>query len=382
MPRPWPSLFLLLEAAALALLLPRTRPSAPPSPALETPRKGVRVLAVGDLMTHHDVKLAAEHSGGFAPLWEGLRPLLAQADLCIVNLETPIAPNTGAPGAPYRFNAPAALAQALAASGFQVAVTANNHAVDQGARGVLETLGHLKAAGVDAVGTGRSPEEAEAGLLLEREGLRLALLACTDVHYPGFRGSPGRPSVSVLDLDAVAARIRARAAEADAVLVSVHWGFEEQHAPSPRQWAVAQALVAAGADLVLGHHPHVLQPLAWVEAGGRKGLVAFSLGNFISNQNRHYRDETDPVAQGDARDGAALCVEIVRRPQGGRGVHLLHPRVVPLWTTNNWRTWSLGREARREIRVVSAGASGEASGLLERRRNRALEILGRAVPVE
>ncbi|MBI3130426.1 MAG: CapA family protein [Acidobacteria bacterium] len=334
--------WLLILGLGLGLFLPRGLPRPePPPPPPPPPSRAFTLAAVGDIMMHQDVKRAAE-TLGFDGLWSDVAPLLKGADLAFGNLETPVAPTSGRPGVPFVFNAPEGLPAALRTAGWNVVSTANNHAFDQGSKGVRETLQRLEGAGMLQVGSGPTQADAERPLWLERNGLKIALLACTDIFNVDLNGDAGAPWVHPLDLERVLPAIRAARAEADVVIVSVHWGNEYQHQPSPRQLAAARALVGAGVDLIIGHHPHVLQPLAWVEAEGRKGLVAYSLGNFISNQDRTWRPG-QPVPEGDNRDGAMLQVRFLK-PQGAP--LSIEGGVEPLWTENSW-----GRPGPRVIRV-------------------------------
>ena len=339
----------------------RTRkPEAPPPP------QPVRVtlVAVGDLLMHQDVKRAAqENAGGFQSLWGDLKPLFQQADLVFGNLETPIAPTSGVPGRPFVFNAPAELPDALKASGFTVLSTANNHAYDQGTKGVLETLERLDAAGLAGIGSGRDQAQADRLCILERKGIRIAFLAFTDLFNINLNQAGKGPWVRPLDHSALGV-VRAARSQSDLVVVSVHWGIEYEHQPRPHQRDMAARLIGVGADLIIGHHPHVLQPLEWVEAEGRRGAVAYSLGNFISNQDRKY-EEGMAVAEGDNRDGAALVAVLQKDPHGA--TRLESVRAEPLWTENNWSAFASGQATRREIRVVRATPSG---GLLGKRRTR------------
>lgn len=334
---------------ALLALLPgcgRGRAAAPPP---EPPR--LTLVAVGDILMHQDVKAAAAQApGGFPALWADLVPLFQGADLAFGNLETPVAPATGRPGVPFQFNAPEGLPAALRASGFTVLSTANNHAFDQGPRGVRETLDRLRAERLLALGSGEDRARAEAVHWVERQGFRVALLGFTDLFNVDLNRKAEEPWVRPLDLEPALAAVRAVRAQADLVVVSVHWGNEYQTRPSRRQQDLAQALVGAGCDLILGHHPHVLQPVAWLAAEGRRGLVAYSLGNFISNQDRMYRAAEAPVAAGDSRDGAALQVRFERDAEGRAVVREAH--LEPLWTLNNW-----GQGAPRDIRVIRVGAA-------------------------
>lgn len=313
----------------------------PPPPAAPPPTYRATLVAVGDIMMHQDVKRSAE-TFGFDHLWAEVSPLLKAADVAFGNLETPVAPKGGRPGVPFVFNAPAELPGALVAAGWTVVSTANNHAFDQGPKGIQETLERLEAAGLGHAGSGATRAEAEAPRFLERNGLRIALLAFTDIFNVDLNGKPEAPWVRPLDLEEALPAVRAARAQADAVVVSVHWGNEYQHQPSPRQREAARRLVGAGADVILGHHPHVLQPVAWVDAEERRGLVAYSLGNFISNQDRMWRPG-HPTPEGDNRDGALLRVHLARDAQGALTVT---GEVEPLWTENSW-----GRGGPRVIRV-------------------------------
>ena len=319
-----------------------------------------RLAAVGDIMMHEDVKLAGRASpDGLQGLWADVSPLLREADLAFGNLETPVAPATGRPGVPMRFNAPEDLPAALRASGFTVLATANNHAYDQGPRGVRETLERLEAERFLTAGTGRTRAEAEATRFLDVQGLRVAFLGFTDLFNTDLNRGPGDPWVRPLDLPAAVLAVRDARTRADLVVVSVHWGNEYQHQPSGRQRQAAAALAEAGAGLILGHHPHVLQPVAWVGQGERRALVAYSMGNFIANQDRAYEAGRYEVPEGDSRDGVALLCRLVKR-RGADGViraAVEEVRCEPLWTENNWRAYQEGRDPVRRIRVVPVAAA-------------------------
>jgi poly-gamma-glutamate synthesis protein (capsule biosynthesis protein) len=232
--------------------------------------------------------------------------------------------------------------------------TANNHAYDQGGKGVKETLDRLKEAKLLAIGSGETKAAAEAPRVVEANGVKVGLLAFTDLFNLDLNRKAEGPWVRPLDAGPAAAEVRALRAQSDAVVVSLHWGDEYSRQPTARHRRIAEDLVAAGADLVIGHHPHVLQPMELVEAGGRKGVVAYSLGNFISNQDRMWRADLFPVAAGDNRDGAALLATLskCRMPDGSVKVILGEVRYEPLWTENNWREARTAAGTRRDIRVI------------------------------
>jgi len=346
-----------------------TKPGRGPAPAppvlFPVELASVRLVAVGDILMHHDVQRSARESGtGLRALWEDVEPLIRGADIAFANLETPVAPVSGEPGRPFRFNAPAELPAALRASGFSVLSTANNHAYDQGAAGVVETLERLRAEQLVPVGSGATRAEAEQARLVTVKGLRVAFLGFTDLYNLNLNAKAGGPWVRGLDPAAAAGAVRAARAQADVVVVSVHWGAEYRHDVLPRQREVAGRLCAAGADLILGTHPHVLQPVEWMVQNGHRTLVAYSLGNFVSNQDRMYLPELFKVDGGDSRDGVALQCRLVKRrlADGSETVALEDPHCEPLWNLNNWREVMSGQARRRVIRVLWVNQAIAAAG--------------------
>jgi poly-gamma-glutamate synthesis protein (capsule biosynthesis protein) len=296
--------------------------------------------AVGDVMLARGVARNAERLGATALLADS-RPLLA-GDLTLGNLESPLttASAPARPG-PYRLLAPPAHVAALASAGFDLLGLANNHALDAGAEGLAETLATLREAGIVAAGAGPGEAAGLAPVMLNARGLRVAVLAFNDVRdptdgrgglapaddhawpNPDFADCPpdaercpqGRAWLSVRALEAVTA---ARA-EADAVVVLVHWGVEYAAEPGVRQRAWAARLVAAGADLVLGAHPHVLQPVESLASGERAGIVTYSLGNFL------FDGPANPALSSGAvlralldREGVALLAVAPVATAGGR----------------------------------------------------------------
>jgi poly-gamma-glutamate synthesis protein (capsule biosynthesis protein) len=223
----------------------------------------------------------------------------------------------------------------------------------------------LQTAGLVAIGSGGDRIEAETTRILERQGIKVAFLGFTDIFNIDLNRKATEPWVRALDLGPAVEAVRGARRQADVVVVSIHWGNEYQHVPTKRQKEIAHALVEAGCDVILGHHPHVLQSAEIIEAGTRKAFVAYSLGNFISNQDRMYQADLFPVAGGDNRDGAAVRIRFARQTltDGATQVGLDHVAIEPLWTENNW-----GQTAsRREIRVIRVGAAeAQVRGELDR----------------
>ncbi len=375
------------QASLAALLttasyLAHASPKAPAPGQDLSPQTVARatLIATGDVMMHEAVKAAAAAAerrdaagrsldhGGFDELFAAVAPLLHSADLAFANLEFPVAPRAGRGTRPFVFNAPPVVLDALRAAGFGLVSFANNHAYDQGPAGVAETLDELRAAGLPEIGAGRDLAEARQPYVATLNGIRVAFVGCTARFNDDLNASdPKAPHVNPADPDAVAALVAAARRQADFVVVSVHWGTEYHPAPEPEQTALAHRLIEAGAGLLLGSHPHVLEPLElYPAADGHVGLVAYSLGNFLSNQSRTFAEGVSPAAQGDTRDGALLKVEIVMRRylRGPPVAELGHVDFVPLWTENNALARERDPALPLRIRVVpidDAAASARAS---------------------
>jgi poly-gamma-glutamate capsule biosynthesis protein CapA/YwtB (metallophosphatase superfamily) len=355
------------------LPLPERGGPLAPVPAPEPPVRTVAratLAAVGDVLMHEAVKRSAaahgkdEPDAGFSWLFAPIADLLSAADVTFANLETPVAPDSGTGGRPFVFNAPPEVISALRRAGVDVVSVANNHAFDQGRPGFEETLRRLDAAGMTTVGAG-PPEGAAGPVRVEAGGLTLAFLgfahffnqdgnACPPRRAPG----EGCVQAALLDRGRALQAVRAAAIEADAVVVSLHWGVEYEQQPRAADVEFARALADAGALVILGHHPHVLQPLElYRRADGRTAVLAYSLGNFVSNQSRKYVHGVTPGNVAATRDGALLRVGLARRDYG-RGVVRVEvdgADFLPLWTENDTAEIDPRREPARipAIRVVA-----------------------------
>lgn len=269
-------------------------PPAPPEPVYAE----ARLIAVGDIMMH----MPQTRSGydpetgtySFHHFFTEVKEILSGGDWVIGNLETPLADGDkrGYTGYP-EFNAPPELADALKEAGFTMLTTANNHSLDRRESGLIRTLENLRERELVPVGTHASPEERERMTIVTKNGIALAVLAYT---Y-GTNGIPvpeGKAYlVNLIDEETIKQDIgKARAAGADVVAVALHFGNEYETMPSEEQKSLAHALLENGADLILGSHPHVLQPYDIVETtredgSVKQGIILYSMGNFISNQDRY-----------------------------------------------------------------------------------------------
>src|SRR6184192_4675378 len=258
-----------------------------PRGLLQQPTDTLRLCAVGDLNLDRRVAGAGLLQADTLYPFLVLRDSLAAADITFGNLESPIAPDSSAaPDSVGVFTAPSAAAAALARAGFDVVSTANNHAWDGGPAAVEETMRRLTRVGVRFVGSGFGRDMAEQPVILERRGWRVAFFALTRAWNPApytFHSHAGSRYVAWGDTGRIYPAIREVKASgrADLVVVSMHGGTEYADAPPKHMQELARGVVDAGADLVLAHHPHVLQPVVWYK---HKPIVQ-SLGNFVFFQD-------------------------------------------------------------------------------------------------
>lgn len=290
----------------------------------------VSTLAVcGDAMSHMpQTRDAYDSQAGaydYKPMIRFAKPWIEQADYAVVNLETTFAGGPDYSGFPA-FNTPDALGDALKDAGFDLVSTANNHCLDRGYDGMVRTLDVLDNLGLAHVGTYRSAEEraAQNGVhVADVGGIKVAFLSYT-YGTNGIPVSKSHPdTVNILHTDYMSdaqvldtARIAddlaaAEALSPDLIAVIVHWGVEYQTTQNEHQEEIADFLFDHGADVILGSHPHVLQPMETRTLTDRDGtthtgFVCWSLGNFISSQNDEYTDTT-----------VVLNLELTKNPNTG-----------------------------------------------------------------
>jgi len=302
----------------------------------------VTIAAVGDIMVHLGQIKGALTPGDdqgqhydFSPTFAPIKEYIAAADLAIGNLETTLS------GADQRytgyptFNSPEELAVALKDVGFDVLVTANNHSLDRREVGIIGTIDHLEEAGILNVGTARTAAEAGMVTILNVRDIRVALLAYT---Y-GTNGIPlpqGKPfMVNLIDWDRIRQDIgAAREQGADFILTYLHFGSEYQRVPNQTQRDLVDFAFAQGADIVLGCHPHVLQPWEFRDiedrsGGGRRVFAIYSLGNFVSGMTRQHTDT-----------GIILYIDILKNPDTGDAL-LGDVRFVPTWVDRSYSRGTL-----------------------------------------
>lgn len=317
----------------------------------------MKLLFVGDIMGHdsqiESAKVGEEHYD-YTPCFQFVEGIIEKADLAIGNLELTLPGEPPYKGYP-QFRSPNALASALRQAGFDMLVTANNHSNDAGLDGVVNTIQTLDEMGFYHTGTFQSAEEKEAyyPLIVYKNQFKLAFLNYT-YGTNGLRTKP--PSiVNLIDEEQIEGDLRtAKALQPDAIIVIMHWGNEYQLIESKEQSELATKLFDWGADLIIGAHPHVVQPIREYEIARsgeapKRGLVAYSLGNFISGQRRENTD-----------GGMILEIELVKDLATGE-TSLSDHNYIPVW-----RYIRKDRDGKQTFHVLPISSfEEEAAAILE-----------------
>ncbi len=255
-----------------------------PQIALDGGWSEVTLAAVGDVSLARELNERMRTEGAGYP-FELVQPLM-DADLLVGNLEGALTAATVAWPKAYRFSTPPGLTNGLQEAGFDVVSLANNHTMDFGAEGLIETMATLDIIGIAHTGAGRTAAEAHAPVIVESEGLKLAFLSfvLTPRESSGFSictwaAGPVEPGLALGSVEAIGVAVLAAQSRSDFVIVQLHAGTEYAHAVDLTQVKLVEAAVAAGADVVLGTHSHAIQPITWGGAG--TPFIAWGLGNFV-----------------------------------------------------------------------------------------------------
>jgi poly-gamma-glutamate capsule biosynthesis protein CapA/YwtB (metallophosphatase superfamily) len=243
----------------------------------------LHLAAVGDIMLDRGPGDRIR-AGDLDFPFSGVGDALQSADLAVANFESVLGSSGEAVDKSYTFQAPASAADVLSSAGIDIVSMANNHAMDFGVSSLLESLDIFQASGIGVIGAGRDETAAHAPLIVQSGRLTIAFLGYVDVpeSYTGFQienwaAGDQQPGISLADPDRIREDVHAAAKIADLVIVSLHSGYEYVPAPNQVQIMAAHAAIEAGADLVLGHHTHVLQPIEFYG----EGVIVYGLGNFI-----------------------------------------------------------------------------------------------------
>jgi len=281
---------------------------------------------VGDIMCHSTqfnfVKVGAD-SFDFKPVYREIKPYLENSDVVVGNLETVIeVEGVKFSGYPV-FNTPKEFLEGLRFAGFDILSTANNHAFDIRERGVKSTIEYIKKYNMQGIGTYDTQSKRDSVIINEKNEIKFSILSYT--YGVNLYSIPSETSylVNRIDSDIIKSDIRNhRLGGADIVIVFFHFGLEYSKLPNEFQRQVVAKTIESGADIIIGAHPHTLQPIEYFSSSSNKidsGFVAYSLGNFVSNQRWRYSD-----------GGAILNFSVQKNHNSGK-VTLAGVRYLPIW---------------------------------------------------
>lgn len=284
----------------------------------------LKLVFVGDVIIHSAVYNSARSEGGdsvfnFQPMFQFVDSYISFADLCIANLEVPLG------GEPYSgyplFSSPLEIADALKKSGFNLLTIANNHVADKGKKGLEDTIDYLDRLDIGYMGAYKDSVDKEDNhpLFIEKKGIKLSFLNYTyDTNgMPVYK--PNR--VNTIDTLQIKQDIqKAKQQAPDFIIACIHWGYEYQNKENKEQREIALFLANNGVNLIIGGHPHVIQPFDIIHTeDGNQTPVIYSVGNFLSNQQWRYAD-----------GGVAFEVAMIKV---GKQISMMPVTYEPLWVS-------------------------------------------------
>jgi len=247
----------------------------------EIKKPSLTLIFVGDVMLDRGVEYMVQEKGGGDFKWPFLRiaDYLKKADILFGNLESVISDIGLRVGSIYSFRAEPEAIEGLTYAGFDILSVANNHIFDYGRAAMEDSFKRLKEAGIEYIGGGFSEEEARSPAIKDIKGTKIAYLAYTNLGSEYFAATEDRSGIAWLD-ERITEDIKTSKKKADIVTVSMHFGEEYQSQPTLEQKYFAHLAIDTGADLVIGHHPHIIQPIERY----KEGYIIYSLGNFVFDQ--------------------------------------------------------------------------------------------------
>ena len=275
----------------------------------------INMALTGDIMCHNTIYNDAfnkqSNTYDFSYIFDDIKYNIQTADIAIGNLETTFAGSSKGYSSYPTFNTPESLAYTLKKVGFDVLSTANNHCYDKGYSGIESTINYLDDADISHTGTFKSEEEQNKILVKNVKGIQIAFLSFTYGTNGITVPSDKSYSVNLIDKDLIKKQLDlAKEQNPDMICVSMHWGIEYQTTPNSEQKDLADFLFKNGADIIIGNHPHVLQnfekrKINLDDGTSKDGLVIYSLGNLLADQNKKY-----------TRDSAIMNVSVTKDENG------------------------------------------------------------------
>ena len=274
-----------LKVSLVCLLL-----SAPSCSDYKRPAQEVCLAAVGDVMLGRYIGKVMNRQGERYP-FNQVRGLLRKHDIVLGNLESGLAADTSTPffpSKPYNFAAVPDAARVLQDAGFTVLSLANNHMLDFGPNEPALTRSLLQKQGLSTFGAGNDIKEARQPVMLTRNGVRFGFLGYGVAHSRAVYAQKTRAGIAPVSMDCIRDDIRALRDQVDVLIVSLHWGIEYEKMPTRKQRGEAHQIIDWGADMIIGHHPHVMQGIEIY----KNKVIAYSLGNFIFDQKGNGTDRS------------------------------------------------------------------------------------------
>ncbi|MBI5555787.1 MAG: CapA family protein [Elusimicrobia bacterium] len=249
----------------------------------------VKFCAVGDILFDRGIRTRIEEHG-INYLFEKVKPIISAHDLALCNLECPLTPkNIGYPLLKrFCFRGDPESIAGLTYAGFNIATMANNHTMDWGRDGLTETLRILQENNIQAIGAGANQSTAATPVIIRKNGLTFAFISTLGFLLEGIVYNENKCGPAYTDINTLTELIKETKKQVDFVIVTLHWGIEKQTKPATRQVRYAHQMIDAGADLIIGHHPHVLQTIEKY----KDRFILYSLGNFVFDSTKPEQQRT------------------------------------------------------------------------------------------
>lgn len=297
--------------------------------------------AIGDILIHDRVYKPAQIADGkfdFTPNLEHVRSLLNDADITIANQESMIGGTEIGLSSYPSFNSPYEIGEVLKDSGVDLVTIANNHTLDRGEKAIQSAISHWNQMGMPYTGAFLSEEDKKNIRTIEKNGITFSFLAYT-YGTNGIETPKDKPYlVNRIEEKNIEQDILKARAISDVVVVSLHFGKEYERLPNEEQKQLAVKTANAGADIIIGHHPHVLQPMEWIEReDGKRSFVAYSLGNFFTGQNGDYKDI-----------GGVLKINVEKKLENGE-IELKEPSFIPTFVSDDYYVYPLEQLPDKKI---------------------------------
>lgn len=318
------------QAAVLEMSTSNFGTRAAPSNIITTELSRTRtasISAIGDVLIHGTVYKDAQTAGGydFNPMFEKVTPFLSQSDITVANSESIIGGSEIGVSTYPSFNSPYEVGDAMKNAGIDIVSMANNHTLDRGVKAIENAITYWGSIGVKHTGSYLSAAQEDEVTTITKNGITFSFLSFT-YGTNGVLTPAGKDYlVKRIDKDVIQRDLAQARAQSDVVVLSLHFGVEYENMPNAEQIDLAHFSADNGADIIIGHHPHVLQPAEWIEASdGRKAFAVYSLGNFLSGQDVLER-----------KIGGILHLEVEKTENAdGKTITLKEPAFTPTFVRN------------------------------------------------